>query len=316
MTPSGYVLMEGESPYYHRSHPYTLRLWPWVNGEIHSFVSTFIDQQRYINRLITINDFMIRSSAKGVWIVPKSCIPDNMTNEEFYEQATSFDGMIIFKDKPGEPEKRPNVLFANATNIGVNEMLQLQLSLIDRVSSVQGALQGRTPSAGTSASRYAQETQNATTSLAAFLKRYSSFTEDIAMKKVKMMQQFYEDGRYISVGSNDKNKITRFSANAVRDVEYSISIKESMASPVYRTRINDWLMQMWQSSNGAIDISDVLRYGNYPFADKLLQDIETRQQQMQQGQTEGAPLSEQYAGAVGADPYKVQAAQAMLGGNY
>lgn len=317
MTPTGRIILEGESPYYHRSHPYTIRLWPWVNGEIHSFVSAFIDQQRYINRLVTINDFMIRSSAKGVWIVPKSCIPEGMTTEEFYEQSTSIDGMIVYNDKLGQPDLKPNVLFSNATNIGVSELLQMQLSLIDRISNVQGALQGRTPSAGTSASRYAQETQNATTSLASLLKRYSSFVEDVAKKKVKIMQQFYEDGRYIAVGSKDKNKITRFSQSAVRDVEYFISIKESVASPVYRMRMNDWLMDMWAQSGGAIDITDVLRYGGFPFGDKLLQDIETRKEQMQAGQMpDGASLSEMYGQQIGADPSKVAAATQLLGGNY
>lgn len=319
LTPSAHVLLEGESPYYHRSHPYTLRLYPFVNGEIHPFVSTFIDQQRYINRLNIINDFMMRTSAKGVWIVPKSCIPDGMTNEEFYREATSFDGMIVYDDRLGKPELKPNVLFSNATNIGVSEMLQMQLSLIDRVSSVQGALQGRTPSAGTSASRYAQETQNATTSLAALLKKFTSFSEDLAKKKVKMMQQFYEDGRYISVGSHDKNKITRYNANAVRDVEYFVSIKDSVASPVYQMRVNEWLTQMWQNSGGAIDIRDVLRYGNYPFGDKLLQDLDTRAQQVQQGiaPADGQqPLAQQYAQQIGANPDKVAQATRLLGGNY
>jgi hypothetical protein len=262
---------------------------------------------------------MMRTSAKGVWIVPKSCIPDGMTNEEFYREATSFDGMIVYDDRLGKPELKPNVLFSNATNIGVSEMLQMQLSLIDRVSSVQGALQGRTPSAGTSASRYAQETQNATTSLAALLKKFTSFSEDLAKKKVKMMQQFYEDGRYISVGSHDKNKITRYNANAVRDVEYFVSIKDSVASPVYQMRVNEWLTQMWQNSGGAIDIRDVLRYGNYPFGDKLLQDLDTRAQQVQQGiaPADGQqPLAQQYAQQIGANPDKVAQATRLLGGNY
>jgi hypothetical protein len=318
LTPSGHVLLEGESPYYHRSHPYTLKLYPFVNGEIHSFASTFIDQQRYINRLNIINDFMMRTSAKGVWLVPKSCIPDGMTNEEFYREATSFDGMIVFNDKVGRPDLKPNVLFSNATNIGISEMLQMQLNLIDRISNVQGALQGRTPAAGTSASRYAQETQNATTSLAALLKKFTTFTEDIAKKKVKMMQQFYEDGRYISVGANDKNKITRYDANSVRDVEYFVSIKDSVSSPVYQMRVNDWITNLWQQSGGALDVRDVLRYGNFPFGDKLLQDLETRQQQMQQGTAPDAQqgLGQQYASQIGADQTKVAQAQQLLGGNF
>ena len=42
------------------------KAYPFIDGEIHSFVADVIDQQRYTNRLITLNDWVIRASAKGV----------------------------------------------------------------------------------------------------------------------------------------------------------------------------------------------------------------------------------------------------------
>ena len=310
LTPSGHVLYEGETPYEHKSHPYTIKLYPFVNGEVHSFTSTFIDQQRYINRLITLNDFILRTSAKGVTLVPEDCIPDEMSPEEFAEKWTSVDGLIIYKPKTGSNLK-PEIFHNNSTNIGINEMLQLQLGLIDRISNVTGALQGKQAASGTSAARYGMEAQNATTSLAAILKMFTSFTEDLAKKKVKIMQQYYEDGRYISTNTNSSD-ITQFDAVNARDVEYIISIRESASSPVYRMMINDWLKELWMGSNGLITVQDLLRYGDFPFADKLLQDIEERQQQVNQGNIPDEVLTENMQQQIGANMNNVQSAQNLL----
>ena len=310
LSPSGHVLLEGETPYEHKSHPYTIKLYPFINGEVHSFTSTFIDQQRYINRLITLNDFILRTSAKGVTLVPEDCIPDHMTPEEFAEKWTSVDGLIIYQPKAGSNLK-PEIFHNNSTNIGINEMLQLQLGLIDRISSVTGALQGKEAASGTSAARYGMEAQNATTALAAILKTFTSFTEDIAKKKVKIIQQYYEDGRYISTSTNSSD-ITQYDAVSARDVEYFISIRESSATPVYRMMVNDWLKELWAGSNGLITVQDLLRYGDFPFADKLLQDIEERQSQVQQGKVPDEILTENMTQQIGANQNNVQAAQNLL----
>ena len=313
LTPSGHVLMEGETPFEHKSHPYTIKLYPFANGEVHSFAGNFIDQQRYINRLVTLNDFILRTSAKGVTMIPEDCIPDSMTPEEFAEKWTSVDGLVIYKPKLGSNHK-PEMFFANSTNIGINEMLQLQLQLVDRISTVQGALQGRAPSAGTSAQRYGMESQNATTALASILKIFTSFTEDIAKKKVKIMQQYYEDGRYISTNSNS-NDIIQYQSIKAQDVEYYVSIRESMATPVYRMMANDWLKELWLGSGGLITVQDLLRYGDFPFADKLLKDIDDRQAQMQAGQIPKPIMGEQTARLIGADQQSVNLAESMLMGN-
>lgn len=310
LSPSGHVLLEGETPYEHKSHPYTIKLYPFINGEVHSFTSTFIDQQRYINRLITLNDFILRTSAKGVTLIPEDCIPDDMTPEEFAEKWTSVDGLIIYQPKAGSNLK-PEIFHNNSTNIGINEMLQLQLGLIDRISSVTGALQGKEAASGTSAARYGMEAQNATTALAAILKTFTSFTEDIAKKKVKIIQQYYEDGRYISTSTNSSD-ITQYDAVSARDVEYFISIRESSATPVYRMMVNDWLKELWAGSNGLITVQDLLRYGDFPFADKLLQDIEERQSQVQQGKVPDEILTENMTQQIGANQNNVQAAQNLL----
>ena len=68
----------------------------------------------------------------------------------------------------------------------------------------------------------------------------------------------------------------------VRNVEFDLTISESVSSPVYRMMINDTLMQLFEK--GAISIKALLSNCALPFADKILQTIEQEQQEMQQEQ--------------------------------
>ena len=83
LTPEGFILAEGETPYDFKSHPFSMSLFPYVNGEIHSFISFFIDQQRYINRLVAMDNMAVTSAVKGMKFLPLSLKPDEMTTEEY-----------------------------------------------------------------------------------------------------------------------------------------------------------------------------------------------------------------------------------------
>ena len=290
MAPDGTILCRGESPYDYHSHPFTMKLYPYINGEIHPFMSFIIDQQRYINRLIIMNDMAIRSSAKGVMLVPTQVL-NGMSPQEFAEQATEYDGMIFYTPKKTLPNSRPDIITSNAVNIGTNELLQIELNLIREVSNVSGALQGKTPSAGTSASRYAQESQNATTSLYTILKDMEVFTENVAQKKCMTIKQFYEDGRLIF--NSDFTSTMEYNSLAARDVKFKISIKNAAATASYQTQINDRLDMLLQ--NGLINIVQYLQNVNAPFADKLLQSVLQQQaeQQAMQQQAELVPGANQ-----------------------
>lgn len=304
MAPDGTVLCRGESPYDYHSHPFTVKLYPYINGEIHPFMSFIIDQQRYINRLIIMNDMAIRSSAKGVMLVPTQVL-NGMSPQEFADQATEYDGMIFYTPKKTLPNSRPDIITSNAVNIGTNELLQIELNLIREVSNVSGALQGKTPSAGTSASRYAQESQNATTSLYTILKDMEVFTENVAQKKCMTIKQFYEDGRLIF--NRDFTSTMEYDSLAARDVKFKISIKNAAATATYQTQINDRLDMLLQ--NGLIDIVQYLQNVNAPFADKLLQSVQQRQAEQQAMQQQAASQAEQVPGA---DQQAVAQAQQYL----
>ncbi len=87
MSPRGDVLWEGRSPFAHRSHPFAVYMSRLVDGEIYSFEEAIIDQQRYINRLITLNDFIMSASAKGVLVFPENAIPKGMDKEDIWSNG-------------------------------------------------------------------------------------------------------------------------------------------------------------------------------------------------------------------------------------
>ena len=307
MAPDGTVLCRGETPYDFKSHPFSVKFYPYVNGEIHPFMGNVIDQQRYINRLIIMNDMAIRSSAKGVWLIPTQVL-DGMTPEEFAEQATEYDGMIFYTPKATLPNSRPDIITSNAVNLGTNELLQMELNLMREVSNVSGALQGKTPTAGTSASRYAQESQNASTSLYSILKDMESFTECVAQKKCMMIKQYYDNGRPIF--NRDNTYPMEYDRLAARDIMFKISIKNAAATATYQNNINDKLDRLLEM--GAINIVQYLQNLNEPFADKLLQDVQSQVEDLRAQQAEMGQQAPQNGVVPGADQEAVERAQGYL----
>ena len=277
MAPDGTVLCQGETPYDYKSHPFTMKFYPYINGEIHPFLANVIDQQRYINRLIVMNDMAIRSSFKGFKTIPTTVL-NGRTPQQFMEEAIEYDGWIFYAPKKTMPNVKPEVITSNAVNIGTNELLQIELNLIREVTNVSGALQGKTPSAGTSAARYAQESQNATTSLYTILSDMDVFTEKLATKKCMTIQQFYEDGR--KVYDRNFNKVYKYDRLSARDIHFKISIKNAAATATYNTMQNDTLDKLLEM--GGINIVQYLQNLNAPFADKLLASVQEQQAQLEQ----------------------------------
>lgn len=305
LAPDGRVLCEGETPYDYKSHPFTLSLFPYVNGEIHSFMGSFIDQQKFINRMVMINDFAIRSAAKGMTFLPLSLKPDGMTNEQYARQKSKFNAVFIYDDRKSRTGAKPEFYTHSAFNTGANEMLQTQLNMIHEVSGVSGALQGKTPTSGTAASRYAMEAQNATTTIYPLIKKFNGFEERVAMKTLITLQQYYEEGRDITPKKSDKQIFYR--ANACRNVKTNISIKNSAASAAFFQMGNDILNMLFEK--GAIDVRTFLKNLDAPFADKILQDIDSYNNQLQAGQIPAEPVQ-----VPGADQEKAAMATQLLNG--
>lgn len=290
ITPTGRVLAEGETEYGHGSHPYVFRCYPFMDGEIHSFVSDLIDQQRYVNRLITMQDFIMRASAKGVLLLPKQALEGtDLDINDFAEEWSSYNGVIAYNAKPGVPE--PKQIHGQVSNFGVADLLNLQLKFFEDISGVHGALQGQTPSPSTSGVLYEQQRNNAVVSLLDILNVMDDFVVDCAVKDLKNIQQYYDEPKQMRIAGNSA-RIVSYEPDEHGDIEFDMSVSEGTSTAAYRQVGNEFLMQLLQMQQ--ISVEQLLEFGNFPNGDALLQSIQAAQEQMQAQQAQ--------MGAAGAMP--------------
>lgn len=285
LSPMGDILKEGESPYMHKESPFVFKGYPFVDGEIHSFVADVIDQQRYTNRLIMLQDFIIKATAKGVLLVPEDCL-NGHTLEEFADEWVKVNGVIAYK--PSKTGAVPQQIAANSTNIGIGELLSLQLKFFEDISGVNGALQGRAAFSGESGSHAQVMAENAATSLIDIFESFGDFQQEGAYKDVKNIQQCYDAQKvYNIVGRTAKGMPVN--PEKVLNLEVDISVSPSKKTPIYRAMANEFFMTLFEKQ--AIDIEQLLEsVSDIPYADELLQSIRSNRQQAEQGQVpEGVP---------------------------
>lgn len=188
MSPDGYVLAEGDSPYDHGSHPYVMKAYPYIDGEIHSFVSDIIDQQKLTNRLITMYDWILRASAKGVLLFPEGALPEGADINDVAEEWSQFNGVIVYKPRVGVP--LPQQVSSKSADIGITELLEIQMKMMEDISGVNGALQGKLESNSMSGTLYDQQTRNSLTALADLLKCYDDFIAEATRMDVSNLRQY------------------------------------------------------------------------------------------------------------------------------
>lgn len=177
LTADGSVVSEYESPYRHGGHPFVVKMYPLTDGEVHSLVEDVIDQQIYVNRLITLMDRVMSTSAKGVLLFPKSQRSANMDWEKLSSLWASPDGVIPYEAVDGAPE--PRQLITNAGDFGARELLSLELKMLEDVSGVSNALLGRSSGGGNVGyERYESEVRNATVAINDLLLTFVHFREE------------------------------------------------------------------------------------------------------------------------------------------
>lgn len=278
LTPLGDVLQEGETPFRHKEHPFTIKIHPFIDGKPHSLVEDSIDQQKFVNEMMTMYMLMAKHSAKGLLMFPEDLLPDDLSIDDIAEEWSKVNGMIVYKAKKDVP--MPQQLSTNVNNFNISELLKIQMGMFDEVSGVTGALQGKTPARGTASSLYAQQAQNASNTLVDVLSSFSNFLKDATLKKVSNIQQFYTNRQTVIIAGAQYGGIKEYLPNLAQDAELDVSVSESAQSPAYRVVVNEMLMQLWQAQ--AIDVKQLLEVGHFPFADELLQSIKINEQQQQQ----------------------------------
>jgi len=255
-------------------------MYPLLDGEVWGLVEDIIDQQRYINRLISLLDFIIGASAKGVLLFPETAKPDDMTMDEIAEEWVKYDGVIKYKPRPGV--EVPQQIAVNSTNIGAHELLAVQLKFMQEISGVSPAIQGQNPQAGTPASLYAQEAQNATINIKDYMDSFTEFQRNMDQKTLQLIQQYYNEPRYMAISGKDyKEESKEYDPMKVKNMKYDVNIVQGVDTPMYRQLIEQTLDKLL--TGGYIDLPMYLENSTIPFADKLLEQIQLRQERMAEG---------------------------------
>lgn len=180
MSPSGEVIDE----YTADTHPYIYKFYPLIDGEIHSFVEDLIEHQRNINRLLTLNDRVLSTAAKGVLLFPDNQKSPYMSLSDTAQNWAAPDGIVIYRAIPGLPG--PQQIVSSTSDLGINGMVEQQLRLIEEISGVGGALKGTTPSSSKAASYYESQRESSLTALADLFESFESFTQkrDTILKRM------------------------------------------------------------------------------------------------------------------------------------
>ncbi len=175
-SPMGHVLADYISPYAHGSHPFVMKFYPLTDGEVHSFVEDVIDQQKYVNRLITLIDHIMGASAKGVLLFPDIGLPEGFTWHDIKRIWSATNGIIPYS--PNRMGEIPKQISTNATDIGAYEMLQVQMKLFEDISGVNNALQGKLSSSSVGAETFQRQIDNATIALGDIFDTFNTFRND------------------------------------------------------------------------------------------------------------------------------------------
>lgn len=308
LTDRGDILMHGETPYDHEQSPYTLGLYPLVDGNIWGFAYDILDQQIQINRLLTMLDKIVGTSSKGALLLPEQARAKGWTNEDYANEITKSDGVIPYNADPKNPGSKPEELNAKNINIGAIELLQMQMNLLDQISGVTQAIQGQKANSGTPLGMYQMQASNAQINNRVYFEFFFQKRSKRDLKAVKLIQQYYTDDRNIqTVGKDFDKNIQYYEAAKGKDLDVMISMGRATNTPVMRQLQEEQLTKFLEM--GLIDLKIFNSLSSMPFADKLNEAIIMKEQEMAQMQQQAAAMGM----PTQADPQAMAALEQQMG---
>lgn len=295
LTSTGDVLQEGINPFWHEQPPIVFELHEFFVGKIYPFIKDLIDANKQINKLSAMSELLTKHSAKQLLFMPV----ENLADEDGYgvdyveRNMTRYDAVIPYKGNQGLT--KPEFISSIGEAFTPLNVVSMYLKLSEQVSGVYGALQGQTPTAGTPAQSFLQQSQNSATSLVDLFESINSYRTRRDKMNVQLMQQYYKGKKYIYDQDNGIELL--YDEERVKNIDVEISIVENTNTPAYRLMVNDILMQLKQfDTNNMIDLKGLVEVGNWPFKEKLLDYLNQREQEMaemmrgeQMGQPSGLP---------------------------
>ncbi len=303
IAPDGTILWEGESPYADRCHPFSVCMFPFIDGKLVGYMNDAIDYNLAMNRAVVLHDWLLRTQAKGVTVVPKAILGD-LSPEEFSRSWTSIDDLVFADIDETKKDLFPKVFNGVSQTFDVGSLIATYSRMMEMGTPVNAALQGKTPTSGTSGSLYAQMTTNASTPIAALMDSFNKFVETLLNKKMKNIAMFYDVDRFQKIAGQIDGVFDNenMNLNEVGSLDYDLRVKESSETPVFRAVINQDAKEFLL--NGLISFEEYLEIADVPYADKILQGRQARQAELEQAQADvvqGAPVE------VGPEPQQPEA---------
>ena len=276
LSPTGYLLAEGVSPYRcmrngygFRFHPYVFLAYPCMQGETRSFVDRCIDKQRATNHYMLMFDSIMGNSLKGVAIDVKSETP-RQSLDEMIRESTKPNGVVLYDSNKG---KAPVALQGNNIPAGLEWMITQNQSLVVSQSGVQGALQG--VHRNTSGRQYQMERQSAATTVADYMGAFYDFKLRVSKVQLWEIQQFYDSNRSVKLTGEDVMQY--FDPVTMGDINTDLSMEMDANSAVMREANNDMLWQLMLQNR--IDLPTMLDCGSWSNTARLKKRIQDYQQQ-------------------------------------
>jgi hypothetical protein len=282
LTPNGICLKRIETPYAHQTHPYCIVSMPRIDGVVMPIYSNLRDIQRTINRHLTLVDYALAHSAKGALMIPKSMLAHN-TLEEIARQYSRTDGILVYDDSTPVVNK-PSQLVTSPIPAGTFEFIQTEIRQLQEVSGLSGALSGQVSRSGTPASLYAQQAQNSLLNFVLLFECFKDFNTVVAEKVLQTQMQYYTTKRHVDISGQTYNDTAIYYDPSVIDkiVDWNVVVTEATDTPVFRQFSDDMLWRLFEAK--AINVELLLENTSAPFAQKLLAQIRSAQQQMENGQ--------------------------------
>ena len=160
------------------------------------------------------------NSAKGPLAIDEEALSDKMGIEDIAENWVKTDGMIIYTSK--NDGNLPQQIMNKSLPAGVELIMQRDRELLTTQSNVQPALQGATPTAGTSAKRYLAEQQSSAIGVADYVSSFNNFILRVAKKQMWTIQCFYDDNRSVKISGLDIRQY--YNRATMGDIDYDMTL--------------------------------------------------------------------------------------------
>jgi hypothetical protein len=278
-SPYGHILREGETPFWHESHPFVMLPYPLLDGQVSGLVSDLIDPQRQVNRLAIQQDMILKSSIKNTLIIDKNS-HDGQSLEDI-AAAMKEAGGVFELDMDKNRTHAPFEISGANSNMGIPEMMQFYQKMMQDLSGVNPAMQGQQATSGTSAKLYSTQVSQSTMNSKDCMDSFSGvFRSQRDMKLLKTIQQYYDEPRMLAIaGKSYTETAQRYDPKSVQDIEFDLTIGQTSDSPVYRDIINERLSQFLTA--GLIDLEMYLEQTTDPFSSSMLDSIRRRKEESQ-----------------------------------